>query len=164
MQIVCVVLQGWWWCRCREFVCRARPRVLVLVILRVVDLAVLALTREIIIIMLFHSSIWCGKHHATLLHANEYVFGFLPSWIASIGKLILEGPALCPAFDSHLGVFWQTRKKGILFCWLGKCVLCSVGHQKLKIALFRKERKPDYDKEGLSHCFYGGHASSVVVW
>lgn len=68
----------------------ARPRVLVLVILRVVDLAVLALTREIIIIMLFHSSIWCGKHHATLLHANEYVFGFLPSSIASIGSLYLK--------------------------------------------------------------------------
>lgn len=79
-----------------------------LVILRVVDLAGLALTREIIIIMLFDSSILCGKHPATLLHANKYMFGFLPLPNPSIGKLVLEGSALCPAFDSHLGVFWQT--------------------------------------------------------
>lgn len=35
------------------------------------------------------------------------MFDFLPSSIPSIGKLVLEGPALCPAFDSLLGVFWQ---------------------------------------------------------
>lgn len=76
----------------------ARPRVLILVILRVVDLAVLALTRKIIIIILFDSSIWCGKHSATLLHANKYVFGFLPSSIPSIGKLVLERPSFVPTF------------------------------------------------------------------
>lgn len=111
----------------------ARPRVLVLVILRVVDLAVLALTRKIIIIVLFDSSIWCGKHSAALLHANKYVFGFLPSSIPSIGSLYLKGPALCPAFDSHLGVFWQTLEAGEYYA-AGWGSVYSADHQKLKMA------------------------------
>lgn len=73
------------------FVCQSKGTCLV--ILRVVDLAGLALTREIIIIMLFDSSIWCGKHPATFLHANKYVFDFLPSSIPSIGKLVLGRPS-----------------------------------------------------------------------
>lgn len=59
------------------FVCQTKDTCLV--ILRVVELAVLALAREIIIITLFDSSIWCGKQPATLLHANKCMFDFLPS-------------------------------------------------------------------------------------
>lgn len=112
----------------------------------IVELAVLALTRKVMIIMLFDSSIWCGKHPATLLHPNKCLFVGFPSLsspctssphqLPAFGKLVLTGMwNLCPALTALQveanNFFASSRSRLVMICWLRKCVLWVLITQKL---------------------------------
>lgn len=134
----------------------AKPRVLVWWFW-VVEVAVLALPRKIITI-LFDSSIWCGKHSTTLLHPNKFKFDFLiylppvpPPLTNSqhLGSFYLQVCITCAQLFITLQVkanhfLANCRSRRMLFCWLRKCVLCSVDHPKAEDSQIRerKEAKP----------------------